>query len=106
MTVGDILRVVDSTKPNEYDDLTKIGWINEVEGMIYCETAKGAGGEFVPLCSSDDIVSLPKAYTRVYFLYICAMMCLSKNEYTVYLKMITEFERAFAQYAKYVIRNR
>ena len=68
MTVGDILRVVDATKQNEYDDVTKIGWINEVEGMVYCET--GTDAEFVPVCSSSDGGSLSEPYSRIYFLYI------------------------------------
>ena len=106
MTVGDILRVVDATKANEYDDATKIGWINEVEGMIYCETANARKAEFIPLRSSNDKVSLPEAYTRIYFLYIYAMMSLSKSEYTVYLRVIAEFEKAFSQYARFAIRNR
>ena len=106
MTVGEILRVVDATKANEYDDATKIGWINEVEGMIFCETANERKGEFVSLRSSNDKVSLPDPYTRIYFLYIYAMMAISNNEYLVYLKVIAEFEKAFAQYARFVIRNR
>lgn len=100
------MRVVDATKANDYDDITKIGWINEVESMIFCETGKKEPQEFVPLRSSNDTVTLPEAYTRIYFLYIYAMIAMSRSEYTVYLKIIPEFEKAFAQYAKYVIRNR
>ena len=106
MTVGEILRVVDATKENEYDDMTKIGWINEVEGMLFCETGRRDSIEFVPLCSSTDDVSLSEPYSRMYFLYIYAMMEMSKNDFDTYLKIMIEFEKVFAQYAKSVIRNR
>lgn len=106
MTVGEILRVVDATRVNEYDDMTKIGWINEVEGMIFCETGSKEKEEFVPFCSSSDRVTLEEPYSRAYFLYIYAMMAMAKGEYQVYSQLIAEFEKAFLQYAKFVIRNR
>ena len=106
MTVCDVLRVVDATKENDFDDMTKIGWINEVEGMILCETGSGSGAEFVPHRSGSDKVMLSEPYSRMYFLYIYAMMAISGNEYEVYLQFMSEFEKVFSQYAKFLIRNR
>ena len=106
MTVSDVLRVVDATRENKFDDMTKIGWLNEVEGMIFCETGRNDGAEFVPLFSSADEVSLSEPYSRMYFLYIYAMMAMAKSEFSAYLKIMTEFEKIFAQYAKSVIRSR
>lgn len=106
MTVGKILELFDSFKSNELCDSVKIGWISDVEGRILCEIHKMPPEAAVLPKGSEDNLTLPESYARVYLLYIAAMAEFVGGNYDAYTKINGEFESALAMYARYYIRNR
>ena len=106
MTVCEIIKVVDSLKANTLDDEIKLGWINEVEGRLFCEVNKGSHKDFTPLRSLSDTVAVSEPYSRMYVLYLVAMIAFSLGKYETFSSSMGEFERAVGEYARYVIRNR
>ena len=106
MTVGKLISVFDAIKENGATDDVKLVWLNEVEGRIAFEIHKKKAEEFKALVSSEDTLMLPEPYSRMYILYLAAMISFSNKEYSFYSKLIAEYENVFAEYARYVIRNR
>lgn len=106
MTVEQLLTLVDASKPNEQPDEAKIAWIRDVEGRVLSEI-HGIPLENIKLPEgNDDILALPEAYTKIYVLYIMAMIEFYSKSYTGYSRFAAEFEAALSMYAKYFIRNR
>ena len=106
MKVGQIISIIDELKENEINDEIKLFWINEVEGRISGEILKRKSGEFKSLVSFSDELSVPEPYSRLYVLYLDAMIAFSKGDYDAYYTVTAEFEKAFSEYARFVIRNR
>lgn len=106
MTVGKLISVFDAIKENSTNDDVKLVWLNEVEGRIAFEVHKKKAEDFKALVSTEDALMLPEPYSRMYILYLGAMISFSTKEYSIYSKLIAEYEKVFAEYARYVIRNR
>ena len=106
MKVRQIISLVDGLRENKIDDETKLFWINEIEGRIQNEIFKSAPGVFKPLISLENEVSAPEQYSRIYVLYLDAMILFGKGEYDSFHVVTAELERAFSEYARYIIRNR
>ncbi len=106
MTVGKILELIDSMKSNTLSDLVKIGWIADVEGRVLCEIHKISPENAVLPKGSDDVLTLPETYARVYLLYIAAMIEFSNGDYVAFSRINAEFESAIAMYSRWYIRNR
>jgi hypothetical protein len=106
MKVGQIISIIDELKENEVNEEIKLYWLNEVEGRICSELFKMGAGEIKALVSLGDDVLAPEPYTRMYVLYLEAMLAFSKGDFDAYFKINGEFEKAFSEYSRYVIRNR
>ena len=106
MTVSEILKVVDTLKANTLDDEIKLGWINEVEGRLFYEINKSSHQDYAPIRSLSDTLSVSEPYSRMYVLYLVAMIAFSLGQYDTFSMSMGEFEKAVEEYAKYVIRNR
>ena len=106
MKVEKIISIVDSIKKNDLSDDAKIVWLNEAEGRIAFEILKMKPDEFRPLASGEDELLAPEPYSKIYTLYIGAMIAFFKGDYNLYNRAVAEYENAFSEYARYVIRNR
>ena len=106
MKVEKIISVFDSIKENNVNDDTKLMWLNDVDGRIACEIHRKKAEEFIPLVGGDDELALPEPYSRMYILYLGAMIAFQGGEYSLYNRTMLEYEAAFSEYARYVIRNR
>lgn len=106
MTVENLLATVDAMKPNEICDDVKIRWICDVEGRVLCEIYKQSP-ESVKLPESDQAeLAVPDAYSRLYVLYLAAMIEFTAGNYGEYTRLSADAEAAFTLYAKHYIRNR
>ena len=106
MTVENLLATVDAMNPNEICDDVKIRWICDVEGRVLCEIYKQSP-ESVKLPESDEaVLTVPDAYSRLYVLYLAAMIEFTAGNYDEYVKLSAQAETAFTLYAKHYIRNR
>ena len=106
MTVEKIIMTVDEMKENGISEETKIVWLNEVESRVECEIRGKSPEDFVPINSGEELLSVPAPYSRIYLIYLCAMIAFVKGEFDFYNKGILEYEAAFCEYAKYYIRTR
>ena len=106
MKVNEIISIIDELKENDVNDELKLFWLNEVEGRINGEIFKRKREELQSIVSLSDDLSAPSTYSRIYVLYLGAMIEFGKGNYDSYYKILAEFEKAFSEYAKYIIRNR
>ena len=106
MKVGQIIAMVDELRENEVSDEMKLFWLNEVEGRVKSEIFKAKPEEIAPLVSFGDAVAVKEPYSRIYILYLDAMMLFCKGEYDSYFTVLSEYERAFSEYSKHQIRCR
>lgn len=106
MTVEKILEQFDAAKSNELGDSVKIGWLAEVEGRILCQILGKSPDEVTLPKGSGDTLALPESFSRVYLLYLAAMIELYGGDHSAYATINREFEEELSSYAKYLIRNR
>lgn len=106
MTTGRILEAFDAFKENSLSDQIKITWIGDVEGRVLCEIHKMSPDAITLPKGSDDTLTVPEGYSRVYLLYLAAMAELSLGHNDEYAVLFREFESALSIYAKYYIRTR
>ena len=106
MKAGELLAIVDAIRVNTETDNVKYAWINEVEGRVLCEIRKEDPSRLTPVISEDDELTVPIPYSKLYTLYILAMIALSGGDYNGYTRAISEFEEAFSEYARFCIRSR
>lgn len=106
MKAGQVITMVDELKENEINDEIKLFWLNEVEGRINTEIFKRDASEFKELVSLGDELSVPMPYSRMYLLYLDAMIDFRLGNYDAYIAAVSQFEKVFADYSRYLIRNR
>ena len=106
MKVSEILELVDAVKSNELSDSVKIRWLCDVEGRILCEIHKKKPEEIKAIKGSEDILSVPGPYSRLYLFYLAAMIDFSSGDSAAFARSNVAFEKAFEESAKYVLRSR
>ena len=106
MTVEKAIAITDEIKENTQHEETKLAWINEVEGRIFCELLKNDPSDFKPHISIEEELFLPEVYARIYILYLVSMVSFKNSDYEAYSRAMIEYENSFSEYARYLIRNR
>ena len=106
MTPNKIIEIVDSIKPNSYDEETKLRWINELEGIVKHVVIQE--DDFVPYEYPNDmdkklLITVP--FDNVYQLYVEAMIDYYNKEYGNYNNSNAMFEARFTEYKKDYIRK-
>ena len=90
----------------EISDELKISWIGQLDGQIRCEVF-GEKPENVTIPKwEEDELSVPDAYSALYFYHVLAMIALLRGNTQEYDKFCRERDCVMKQYAKCVIRNR
>ena len=106
MKVSEVLELVDAVKSNQYSDGVKISWLNDVEGRVLCEIHKKKPEEIKAIRGSEDVLSVPGPYSRLYLFYLAAMIDFAIGDHTAFSRSNAAFEIAFEEYAKFVLRSR
>ena len=106
MKAGQIISLVDELKENDINDEAKLFWLNEVEGRVNGEILKREPCQIQELVSLEDELSIPMPYSRMYVLYLHAMIAFWNGNYDTYFTIISEFEKVISEYSRYFIRNR
>lgn len=106
MKVERVIATIDAIKENQINEDTKLVWLNEVEGRVACEIHKKTTSELRELVSVTDELSVPEPYSRIYTLYLIAMIAFTQGDYDLYSRTVIEYEAVFSEYARYVIRSR
>ncbi len=108
-TLGETLRRADDLRANTYDDQTKTGWVNRLEGILQTEVLKewpGKGDGEPPMqyrWPEDEHTALlaQKPYDELYTLYLFSMIDYHNREYDDYDNSMTLFNAAFDSYRKH-----
>ncbi len=106
MKINEIISIADALKTNELSEEMKLGRLNDVEGRVFCEIYQKPPSEFHGAVSLTDELSVPAPYSRMYVLYLLAMIAFSRSEYELYERMLIDYENVFSEYARFYIRNR
>ena len=105
MKASEIIAVVDALKENYVGDDIKLEGINFVEGRVFCEIHRGKAEDFNKVTSFTEQLSIPAPYSNVYVLYVLAMVAFSNGEDALYRSLMSDFDKAYSEYAKYCMRS-
>jgi len=106
MKAGELIAIVDSIKQNEISEDVKFAWLNEAEARELCEIRKEPALDMGAISCGESELSVPSPYSKMYSMYLVAMIAFVLGEYDTYAKANAEYEQVFYEYAKYCIRTR
>lgn len=101
-----LISKIDATKPNSFTLAEKIGWVNEVEGLVQTEILLLDPTQFVIYPSLLPVGYDPELlakfpYDKIYWAYLCAMVDFCNGEYNRYNNSINLFNTWFGEYSKW-----
>ena len=106
MTPNKAIEVVDRRKPNSYSEEDKVGWINELEGMVQRLVIQT---DDIKQCSypkdMDKELLIPAPFDDVYALFLEAKIDYYNREYGNYNNSAMMFESQYNEYKKDYIRK-
>lgn len=106
MTPNKVIEIVDSIKPNSYDEETKLRWINELEGLVKRLVVQV--DDVTPLYYPDDMdreLFISPPYEDVYQFYVEAKIDYYNKEFENYNNSVAVFEARFLEFKKDYIRR-
>lgn len=106
MKAGQIISIIDELKENVINDEIKLAWLNEVEGRVNIEIHKREPEKQKVLVSLSDDVSVPEPFSRMYVLYLHAMIAFWEGNYDAFSTIFVEFEKVLTEYSRFLIRSR
>lgn len=109
MKVKEILDKVNRLKINSVDDIDKLDWINDLDGLVHKDIllrAEDYTGEFAPYTVDDlektVLVTFP--YEEIYIHYLSAKIDLINGEIASYNNNIALFNDMYEKFAAYYRR--
>lgn len=113
ITVGEVLSLVDSIKPNTRTAEEKTLWLNNIDRMVFEEIIKAHEGfediEFNGYDENtpqDQALLIPKHYgADIYRFYIETQIDLANAEYSKYNTSMQLFQMAYNNYAQAYTRE-
>ena len=106
MTPNKVIEKVDRLKPNPYNEEDKMGWINELDGMVQRLVIQSDKVEqySYPEDMDKDLL-IPPPFDDVYVLFLEAKIDYYNREYANYNNSAMMFESQFSEYKKAYIRE-
>ena len=107
MTPNKAIEKVDRLKPNSYSDEDKLGWINELDGMVQRLVFQQEEDvtQYVYPDDLDKELLIPAPYDDAYALFLEAKIDYYNREYGNYNNSAMMFEAQFSEYKKDYIRK-
>ena len=105
ITVNDVVKEIDATKPNVFPESVKVRWLSECESEIALRT----GGTSVRLKWPEDgsyELKVPHPYDKVYYLYLEAAIDFRSKDYAGYENSAAMYNAALTEYLKYYERSK
>ncbi len=106
MKANEIIAMADAIMPNELLEEAKLRCVKNVDGRVLCEIHKLDPKKIDQAISLDDELAVSVPYSEMYMFYLLAMIAFSMGDHSLYQKMMSDYERAFCEYAKYYIRSK
>ena len=106
MTPNKAIEKVDRLKPNSYSEEDKMGWINELDGMVQRLVIQA--DDIKQYSFPDDMdkeLLIPAPFDDCYTLFLEAKIDYYNREYANYNNSATMFEAQFSEYKKAYIRE-
>lgn len=109
MKLKEAIDRIDDIKPNAFDNETKTGWLNEIEGKIQTEIYHVKPDEVIAYDFEADqfkrlLVDAP--HDKLYPLYLAVMIDFANGEYDKHQNSLAMCNAAWDEYAKWYMRNR
>ena len=108
MTPNKAIETIDRLRPNLYSEEDKVGWINELEGMVQRLVFQKKEKDIEKCVYPDDMdkeLIIPAPFDDVYTLFLEAKIDYYNREYTNYNNSATMFEAQFGEFKKLYIRE-
>lgn len=106
MTANKAIEIVDTLRPNSYNEEQKLSWISTLDGMVqhlvFQETTVN-GYTYPDDMDKELLIKAP--YDNLYALYLEAMIDYHNREYGNYNNSVLMFESQFSEYKKAYIRE-
>lgn len=106
MTPNKAIETVDRLKPNAYSEEDKLGWINELDGMVQRLVIQQ--DDITRYAYPDDLdrkLLIPAPFDDAYVLFLEAKIDYYNREYGNYNNSAMMFEAQFSEYKKDYIRK-
>lgn len=113
MTIQAAIDLIDSLKPNMFEDQQKIAWLSELDGMIWREVIKTHEGYPVGIdftgydqdTEMDTVLLAPPPYSDVYKHWLASRMDIANRDNNEYAKDMVLFNSAWQTFCDYWNRN-
>lgn len=110
MTIQEVLAEIDENKPNQYEEGTKLRWLNTIENKVYQTMIKREGEEIdkpnININSDyEDELLLPDSFTDIYIHYLSAMIDYHNGETQRYNNSSIMFDNEFSEFENYWYRE-
>lgn len=109
MTIADAIEKIDSVKPHQYSEDTLIGWLSDIDGIIFEEIMKGRNGAPDSFTAYGDDrnkeLLVPEPYTNLYILYMAAQIDYFNAEYDRFNNSMMMFNTVYNTFADWYNRN-
>ena len=106
MTVGQLLKFVDETKPNHYNLSTKMVWLAELEARVHGEVLRHPHP--FPTMDEEDqerVLLAPEPHTAFYRWWLYAMIDMTAEGYEKYQNDMQLFNAAWEAYHGWYLRT-
>lgn len=106
MTPNKVIETVDRLKPNSYSEEDKLGWINELDGMVQRLVIQSDNvTEYSYPEDMDKELLIPAPFDGVYALFLEAKIDYYNREYANYNNSAMMFETQYSEFKKAYIRE-
>ena len=103
MKLKETFVMLENIKPHAYSPETLTSWINEIEGMIQTDVMLLSLADIITYSYPDNVDTelLVKApHSKLYYVYLCAMVDFANNEYEKYDNTMRLFNKFYADYMR------
>ena len=107
MTINEVIRAVDSLKPNSYSEPEKIQWLSELDGTIKAEIIDThEGNEAISFNGYDENTPLETEliaaapYDRIYKSWLESRIDYANGDYARYNNSVTVFNTDYLSYQR------
>ena len=112
MNIQQVMSTVDELKPNTIDEGIKLGWLQDVELMIYNEiilTHEDCDKYEKPVVClqtpySKELIA-EEPYAKLYAEYVMSKVDFIQQEWTAYNNMSEQFNQSYKEYMAYYGRT-
>ena len=110
MKVGDVIERVDAVKPNAFDSLVKVEWLNALEGRIAADVLLLAPAEIGQLRyrwpeDRDTELLLAPPHDDIYGLWLQAKIDEANGEYNKYQNTMQIYNEHYGNFVRWFAGN-